>query len=174
MGSFGVWLAIKSHADYNTGECWPGMRRLADLTGLSLGGVSNAVRTLIDAKLLRVLSPAKGKRGNRYIARERLDVRIGERVLCSVVLDYVPARMRETLRDIEQAVAGEKPAADVWARCEVFPGPGFVWDSKAGALVADVPASEIPSFEGEEGGELRGELVARVRAIQRRVGGPKR
>ena len=28
MNAFGVWLAIKSHADYNTGKAWPGMRRL--------------------------------------------------------------------------------------------------------------------------------------------------
>jgi hypothetical protein len=132
------------------------------------------VRTLVEAKLLRVLTPAKGKRGNRYIARERLDVRLGDRVLCSVVLDYVPSRMRETLRELEAAVAGSKAASDVFARCEVFPGPGFVWDARAGALVADVRASEIPSFEGDEGGELRGELAARVRAIQRRVEGKKR
>lgn len=173
MSSFGVWLAIKSHADFNTGECWPGMRRLADLTGLSLGGVSNAVRTLVDAKLLRVLTPAKGKRGNRYIARERLDVRLGERVLCSIVLDYVPARMRETLRDLEQAVAGTKRGGEVFARCEVFPGPGFAWDAKAGALVAEVPASEIPAIGDAEGGELQGALVERVRALQRRVSGGK-
>ena len=63
MSAFGVWIAIKTHADYNTGECWPGMRRLAALTGLSLGAVSKCVRTLVDAKLLRVLAGGEREAG---------------------------------------------------------------------------------------------------------------
>lgn len=172
MGSFGVWLAIKSHADYNTGECWPGMRRLAELTGLSLGAVSNAVRILVDARLLRVLTPARGKRGNRYIARERLDVRLGDRVLCTVVLDYVPAQLRETLRELELAVSSGKASPGAFALCEIVPGDGFVWDAKAAVLRADIPAREIPAaVPGDQEPALQGVLVERVRAIQKRLVG---
>ena len=53
MNAFGVWLAIKSHADYNTGKAWPGMRRLADLTGLSLGLIHKSVQILVESHLLR-------------------------------------------------------------------------------------------------------------------------
>lgn len=166
MSSFGVWLAIKSHADYNTGECWPGMRRLAELTGLSVGGVSKAVKTLIEARLLRVVVAARGKRGNRYMARERLDVRLGERVVCTIVLDYVPARMRSTLREVSEAVSTGKRSAEVFAACEIVPGAGFSWDGKASVLRARIESREVPVSEGED--DSASPLVARVLALQRR------
>lgn len=169
MSSFGVWLAIKSHADYNTGECWPGMRRLGELTGLSLGAVSKSVATLLEAKLLRVLSSGRGRRGNRYIARERLDVRLGERVLCTIVLDYVPATMRVTLAGIDLALSTGKGAGDALAACEILPGAGFKWDPKAGLLRADIPAEDIPPPDAHEEA-LKGPLIERVKAIQQRVG----
>lgn len=169
MSSFGVWLAIKSHADYNTGECWPGMRRLGEVTGLSLGAVSKAVQTLIEARLLRVVVAARGKRGNRYMARERLDVRLGERVLCTIVLDYVPARMRSTLREVSDAVATGRRAAEVFAACEIVPGDGFAWDSKAGVLRARIEGRDVPSAPLDK--IEAAPLVARVLALQRRGGG---
>jgi DNA-binding transcriptional regulator YhcF (GntR family) len=55
MNAFGVWLAIKSHADFNDGEAWPGIRKLAEMTGLGKSTVDRTIQTLIDAKLLRVL-----------------------------------------------------------------------------------------------------------------------
>ncbi len=169
MSSFGVWLAIKSHADYNTGECWPGMRRLAELTGLSLGGVSKSVQTLVQARLLRVLREGSGKRVNRYIARERLDVRLGDRVLCTIVVDYVPATIRATLKEIDTAMATGRAAAEVFAACEIVPGDGFKWDAEAGVLRAQVAASEVPPPDLAEE-ELKKPLVQRVLAIQRKVG----
>jgi len=172
MSSFGVWLAIKSHADYNTGEAWPGMRRLGELTGLSLGAVSKSVATLIDAKLLRVLAAGRGRRGNRYVARERLDVRLGDRVLCTIVLDYVPATMRVTLAGIDQALTSGKGAPEVFAQCEILPGEGFKWDPKHGVLRAEIPAQELPlPDEAEE--VLKGPLIERVKAIQQRATGGK-
>ncbi len=167
MSSFGVWLAIKSHSDYNTGECWPGMRRLGELTGLSLGQVSKSVRILVDARLLRVLSAGKGKRGNRYIARERMDVRLGDRVLCTIVLDYVPATMRSTLKEIDEAVATGNTVRDVFAACEIVPGDGFTWDKSAGALTARIAAGDLPPPDLTEE-ELKRPLVQRVLAIQRK------
>lgn len=174
MNAFGIWLAIKSHADYQTGRAWPGMRRLAELTGLSLGSVSNSVQTLVDAKLLRVVVPAKGRsrRGNTYIARERLDVRVGERVLCTIVLDYVPAQLRSQVGKIDQALRMGETDAEVFAECEVLPGPGFVWSPESGSMRAAIPAREIPAVEELSDEELQSPMVQRVLAIAKR--GPKR
>lgn len=169
MSAFGVWLAIKSHADYNTGECWPGMRRLGELTGLSLGAVSKAVHTLIEARLLRIVKEGKGTRGNRYIARERLDVRLGDRVLCTVILDYVPSTMREMVTGIDRALSSGKPEPEVFARCEILPGEGFAWDPKIGALKADIPARDLPAPDAVEEA-LKRPLIERVRAIQSKAG----
>ena len=166
MSAFGVWVAIKTHADYNTGECWPGMRRLAALTGLSLGAVSKCVRTLVDAKLLRVLAGGKGKRGNLYVARERLDVRLGERELCTMVLDYVPASLRSTLAGIDRALSTGEGAQEVLAQCEIIPGEGFTWDAKAGLLRAAIPARGLPPPELADEA-LRGPLLQRLEALRK-------
>ena len=48
-----VWLAIKSHADFQTGEAWPGVRRLMELTGMASITVQDAIRKLLDAHMLR-------------------------------------------------------------------------------------------------------------------------
>ena len=173
MNAFGVWLAIKSHADYNTGQAWPGMRRLAELTGLSLGAVSNSVKALVDARLLRVLAEAKGKsrRGNTYVARERMDVRLGDRVLCTIVLDYVPATIRARLTSLEQAITGTKRGKtpdEIFSECEIIPGEGFAWNADKKSLVASIPASQLPPPDLSEE-QLKAPLVQRVLEMRSRL-----
>lgn len=169
MNAFGVWLAIKSHADFNTGQAWPGMRRLAELTGMSLGSVSNSVRVLVDSKLLRVLVKAKGKsrRGSTYVARERMDVRLGDRVLCTIVIDYIPATLRDKLRSIDMALKTGKPADDLWAECEIIPGDGFTWHPETRSLRALVPAKDVPLPDLSEE-QLKAPLVQRLLSMQKR------
>lgn len=145
MNAFGVWLAIKSHADFNDGEAWPGVRRLAEMTGLGIGTVSRTIQTLIEAKLLRVLESGKGHKSSRYIARERLDVRLGSTVLCTIVVDYVPAILREKLDRIKSALVAGKPDPQAFAEVDIIPGSGFVWNEKEGMLKASIPASELPA-----------------------------
>lgn len=167
MNAFGVWLAIKSHADYTTGQAWPGMRRLANLTGLSLSTVHKSVQTLIDAHLLRVAVQGSGKRGNLYVARERLDVRLGDRVLCTVVVDYVPHTMRQRLTQIDQALKSGEKNPEALTDVDILPGPGFKWDAKAGALRAQIPAKDIPTPAPDLTQEqLQAPIVQRVLAIQ--------
>lgn len=169
MNAFGVWLAIKSHADYNTGQAWPGMRRLAELTGLSLGSVSNCVRALVDARLLRVVTVAKGRsrRGSTYVARERMDVRLGDRVLCTIVLDYVPATLRNRLRAIDDSLRSGRPSAEVFADCEIVPGEGFAWDSASMSLRARLPAREVPLPDLSEE-QLKKPIIQKMLSIAKR------
>ena len=142
------------------------MRRRAELTGLSLGGVSNSVRVLVDERLLRVLNVARGKsrRGSTYIARERMDVRLGERVLCTIVLDYVPSTIRKRLSALDQAArVGE--LSELLADCEIIPGDGFTWDASAGVLRAKVRAADIPPPDVSEEA-LKAPLVQRLLSIR--------
>lgn len=167
MNAFGVWIAIKSHADYNTGECWPGMRRLADLTGLSTGTVQKTIKTLVDARLLRIVSSGSGARSTRYVARERIDVRLGERVLCTIVVDYVPVRLRKQLDDISSALKSGKSSPETFAACEIVPGRGFIWDQEAAVLRADIPHSEIPEPDVDpETASIQTALESKVLALQ--------
>lgn len=140
--AFAVWCAIKSHADYSTGKAWPGSRRLAELTGLSKPTVLAAIHTLIDAMLLRV-DKTRPSGGRTYVARERLDVRLGERVLCTVVIDYVPAKLRGQLRAVEEALRGGSRIED--AAVDIIPGPGMVWDAAAGVLKGTVAPADLPA-----------------------------
>lgn len=139
--AFVTWGAIKWHADFNTGEAYPGIRRLAEITGMSTPTVQTALKVLVENHLLRIR-----KRGqkNVYVARERLDVRVGDRVICTVVVDFVPAEMRERLELLKRAGDGGLTAADVWAQVDLIPGPGMKLDAAAGTFSGTMRADEIP------------------------------
>lgn len=167
--AFVVWLAIKSHADYNTGKAWPGMRRLADLTGLSLGPVHRAIQVLLEAHLLRVEKESKGgRRGQTYVACERMDVRLGSRILCTVVLDYVPATLRQSINSIDQALKTGEAGAETFAQCRILPGPGLSFDERSGSFKGVISSAEIPLPDLTEE-QMKQPLVQRVLAIQQRA-----
>ena len=165
MNAFGVWLAIKNHADYNDGECWPGIRRLAELTGIGKSTVQRAIEVLVSERLLRVI---KGQRkGNTYVARERMDIKLGDRVLCTIVLDYVPSKLKQQLNEIEQSLKVGEKTPDLWAKVEIIPGHGFMWDAAAGVLRNKIHASEFPrAVQDASQEQLENELVKRVLAIR--------
>lgn len=170
VNAFAIWQAIKAHADYQTGVCWPSIRRLMELTGLANATVQKAVATLQEARLLRV---EKQGRRNNYIARERMDLRIGDILICTVVVDYVPAQLRETLPRLKAALEGS-PVQDtegLMAQVEILPGPGFAWDQTAGSLKREIPSptlgaamSGAPLPAGTEGPDT--DLCKRLRGIQ--------
>lgn len=140
--AFATWHAIKWHADFTTGESYPGIRRLAKLTGLSTPTVQTTLKTLVANHLLRIR-----KRGqkNVYLARERLDVKVGARVVAIVVVDYVPAEMRERLEMLKKAGDGNFDGKDVWAEVELLPGPGLTLDAKTGTFKTKMRADEVPT-----------------------------
>ena len=140
--AFALWSAIKAHADYQTGLAYPSIRRLMELTGLASATVQKCLHTLEDAKLLR--SEVKG-RSRYYIARERLDISLGSRVLCTVVVDYVPSKLRAQVQAVKEALESGKDDPEVFASVEIIPGAGFTWDASANVLRGTVKASEMPS-----------------------------
>jgi hypothetical protein len=172
MNAFGVWLAIKAHADFNDGEAWPGIRKLAEMTGLGKSTVDRTIQTLIDAKLLRILETGKGHKTTRYIARERLDVRVGGRVLCTIVVDYVPAILREKLDRIKTALKDGKPDPQAFAEVDIIPGAGFTWNEQEGMLKASIPASEIPTKVIDAGeAKMLTDLQRKAQALRNKAKG---
>lgn len=143
--SFAVWTAIKTHADFQTGQAWPSIRRLCELTGLTDKTVSRCLDTLQESHLLRIVQKGNRHRSTRYVARERMDVRLGDRLLCVIVIDYVPARLRQTLHKISQTLkqTGE-PNPEAWAEVEIVPAEGFSWDAQRGVLRASIPVADLP------------------------------
>jgi DNA-binding MarR family transcriptional regulator len=149
VNAYAVWSAIKFHADYATGESFPGMRRLGELVGLSKSAVDRAVDVLEKARMLRVTKKEKG-RGHIYVARERMAVRIGNRVICTIVMDYVPSKLRSQLVELEKALEDPSKASETLAAVEIIPGEGFVWDETKKTLLGHLKASEIPREQRDE------------------------
>lgn len=156
-----VWLAIKSHADFGTGEAWPGVRGLMKLTGLANATVQVALTVLMDAHLLRVARWVGQRR--YFVARERLAVRVGSRVLCTIVVDYVPASMRQRLARLKAASEGDLDAQDVWAEVDVLPGPGLEWDPGTKSLRGRLRADEVPTTPPAAPADDAGGVEARAR-----------
>lgn len=158
VNAYAVWSAIKYHADFQTGEAWPGMRRLGELVGLSKSAVDRAVDALEAAKLLRVVKSSNKRRGQTYVARERMAVRIGSRILCTIVIDYVPAKMRGTLDKIEKALEG-KAGSEAFADVEIIPGEGFLWDATENVLRGRIEAREVPPSDEDDHFRKIGEAI---------------
>ena len=167
--AFAVWSAIKAHADYQTGLSWPSIRRLMELTGLASATVQKCLRTLEENRLLR--SEVKGK-SRYYLARERLDISLGSRVLCTVVVDYVPAQLRNKLAKVKAALESGAADPEAFAAVEIIPGAGFVWDDSAKVLRGTVAGSELPHepTDGRGLGELGQAIAERAKG---RLSGPR-
>lgn len=167
VNAYAVWSVIKCYSDFTTGEAYPGMREIGKKIGVSQPTVQRAVKVLQEAHMLRLVADAKFKRkGQTYIARERLAVRLGGRVMCFVVVDYVPAQLRGQLNRINQALKTGEADEEAWADVEIIPGDGFVWDEKSKTLKSKIKASSIPMSASTEADEyhkqLGAELFARI------------
>lgn len=151
---FIIWVAIKTHADFNTGVAWPSIRRLAAITGLSDKTVQKVIKELEQANLLRIVQSGNQRTSTRYIARERLDVRLGNRLLCRIVIDYVPQAIRQQLHKISETLKTGERNPEAFSQVEIIPGEGFTWNPTKGTLqgaisVKEMPVKELASIDAE-------------------------
>ena len=144
---FVIWIAIKTHADFNTGAAWPSRRRIAEITGLSSMTVQKALKDLQTHHLLKVVKTGNQRQSTRYVARERLDVKLGNRLLCRIVMDYVPAKIKQSMHRIQETLKNGERNPEAFSQVEIIPGDGFVWNEKTGTLQAQIPISDIPARE---------------------------
>ncbi len=142
--AYAVWHAIKFYADYNTGKAFPGMRTLAAKLGVGTGSISRAIETLEKARMLRVVMNHTKRRGQTYIARERMNVTVGDTTLCTIVMDYVPERLRGQIARISEALKTDEKDPAAFAEVEIIPGKGFQWDPVAKVLRGKIEAVSLP------------------------------
>lgn len=162
VNAYAVWHAIKFYADFKTGEAFPGMRTIGQKLGISPMTVQRAIERLLEAKMLRVTKPASKRRGQTYIAREKMAIRVGNTVLCTIVVDYVPNSLRHRLNKIEQALTTGEKDEEAWAEVEIIPGAGFTWDDESKTLKSRIKASEIPADRRESSDEYHKLMGARI------------
>ena len=151
---FIVWVAIKTHADFNTGIAWPSIRRLGEITGLSINTVQKVIKELELASLLRIVKTGNQKSSTRYLARERLDVKLGNKLLCRIVIDYVPQAIKTQLHRISETLKTGERNPDAFSQVEIIPGEGFVWNAATGTLqgaisIKEMPAKEVTTIDAE-------------------------
>jgi hypothetical protein len=60
-----VWLILQKHRDYDTGECWPGRRRLAEMAHLSVKTIDRALATLTGIGAITVTTRKKDDGSNQ-------------------------------------------------------------------------------------------------------------
>lgn len=143
VNAYAVWHGIKFYADYNTGQAFPGMRTLGAKLGISKDTVQRAIDALEKAHMVRIVRGHTKRRGQTYIARERMTVNVGATTLCTIVIDYVPERLRGQIKRLTDAIAdGTDP--DAFAEVEIIPGPGFVWDEASKTLKGRIEARKLP------------------------------
>ena len=145
VSAYAVWHAIKYYADYNTGKAFPGMRTIAAKLGISVGSVSNAIKSLEAARMLRVVQGHSKRRGQTYIARERMSVTVGAATLCTIVIDYVPEKLRGQIKRLGESFKTGEHDPEAFAEVEIIPGEGIVWDEKTKTLRGKVAASALPA-----------------------------
>jgi len=133
--AFTVWSAIKYHADFQTGEAHPGLRGLGLMLGLSKDTVGRAVSVLQCAHLLRIVKPSQFKRkGQTYVARERIEVKVAQQTICIVAIDYVPATLRTRISRLNKFLDSGQNDPSLWSQIEIIPGAGFSWDKDSKTL----------------------------------------
>lgn len=165
--AYAVWHGIKFYADYNTGKAFPGMRTLGEKLGMSAPTVMRAIDMLLRAKMLRVVQGHSKRRGQTYIARERMSVTVGATTLCTIVIDYVPERLRGQIKRLGESFKTGEHDPEAFAEVEIIPGEGFTWDEQTKTLRGKVAAAKLPapSHESDDYHQQIGkEILARIMA----------
>lgn len=109
--------------------------------------------------MVRVVKESTRKRGQTYIARERMAVRIGSALICTIVVDYVPSKFRGQVNRIAMALESAETDPEAFSEVEVIPGPGFVWDALSGRLRGQIAASELPAPTADDHMQKIGEAM---------------
>ena len=142
--AFTVWNAIKNYADFTTGKAFPGMRKLGVDVGMSAATVKRAVDVLETNKMLRIVENHTKKKGQTYIARERLSIRFGDILICTIVADYIPSNIKDRLKNIKEALKVGESSSDLFAHVEIIPAPGFLFDQTTGTFKGAIAIGNLP------------------------------
>ena len=164
VNAYAVWSAIKYHADYSTGK--PSGNEATRRACRSIEERSRQGCRRAGGKQ-HATSRQEGKRTRTDIrSAKRMSVRIGSRVICTIVMDYVPSKLRSQLEALEKELESPGKHPEAFANVEIIPGEGFVWDEGKKTLLGRLKASELPPPTKESGADHFSQIGA---ALLKRV-----
>lgn len=101
MGPYAVtvYLVIKAHANFNTGNSFPSIDVIVDETGISK---SQVIRVLKVLETFGYLKRTKAGRKNEYRLREKVSIRDGRGQQAAVATwDYLPTTVQAAMADLK-------------------------------------------------------------------------
>lgn len=114
MGPYGlaVYMAIKAHTNFKTGEAFPGIPLIAELSGMSESQVKRGLTTLKEMKYLTV---QKMGRQNLYTLREKIVIQDSAgRPSAVATWDYLPDSVKAAVADLKNVlVTGKMGSAQI-------------------------------------------------------------
>lgn len=110
--AFTIYCAIKAHASFHTGEAFPGVDRLVELTGISPAQVKRVLLVLEKAGYLNI---AKKGRSNQYTLREKVAIQDAHgRPAAVATWDYLPKSVQDAMADLRNVlVTGDFAGAKI-------------------------------------------------------------
>lgn len=110
--AFACYAVLKAHAGHTTGQAFPGVERIAELSGVSARQVKRELARL--AELGYVVATKRG-RSNVYTLRERVEVLDpAGQVQAVASWDYVPASVAAAVADLRRVlVSGQLGGAQL-------------------------------------------------------------
>ena len=95
--------------------------------------------------MLRIVESHPKKKGQTYIARERLSIRLGDILIYTIVVDYIPAKIKGKLKNIKEALKVGESSGDLFAQVEIIPASGFLFDQTTAAFKGAIAVENLPA-----------------------------
>lgn len=110
--AFTIYCAIKAHASFHTGEAFPGVDKLVELTGISAAQVKRVLTVLETAGYLSI---EKKGRKNYYTLREKVAIQDAHgRPAAVATWDYLPKSVQDAMADLRNVlVTGDFAGAKI-------------------------------------------------------------
>lgn len=107
-----IYLVIKSHTNFSTGQSFPSMEIISEKSGISIAQVKRELKSLED---FGYISKSKIGRRNFYTLREKVEIKddIG-RPAAVATWDYLPSSVKHAIADLRNVlVSGDLAGAKV-------------------------------------------------------------
>jgi hypothetical protein len=103
VNAYAIYGALKYHADFKTGEAYPGIPVLMGLTGVGRKGTMDALEVLV--AMGYCTKTRRGRAGNEYLLREKIAIEDAEgAIVAQGSFDYMPLGIKRAVHDLKHVL----------------------------------------------------------------------